>query len=128
MKDINDESDIRILVDAFYRKVLVDPVIGFIFTEIADLSWEKHMPVMYAFWSSTLLGVAGYNSNPMEKHFHLDKKIKLEKAHFDQWLKLWEETVHELFSGKTSEEAISRAKNIAALMHHKIAQQRNINS
>ncbi len=44
MKDIQDPKDIQYLVDSFYKKVLQDDVIGYIFTEVVAISWEKHIP------------------------------------------------------------------------------------
>lgn len=120
-KDITTEEDIKLLVDSFYKKVIPDKSIGFIFTEVVKLSWEKHIPVMYSFWSSILLGTNSYRNNPMIKHLELNKMAPLTSQHFDRWLVLWEETVNEFFEGKTAKEAIQRAKNIAALMQHKIA-------
>lgn len=122
--DITSQEDIQLLVDSFYKKVLVDPIIGFIFTEVVQLSWEKHIPIMYAFWTSILLPPGDYTGNPMGKHFQLDKKVHFTKVHFDKWLQLWEETVNENFIGDKATEAITRAKNIAAIMFHKIEQQR----
>ncbi len=122
--DISTRADIELLVDSFYKKVLVDPIIGFIFTEVAQLSWEKHMPIMYAFWSSVLLPPSDYTGNPMGKHFKLDKEVHFTKAHFDRWLELWEQTVNDCFVGDKANEAVTRARNIAALMFHKITEQR----
>ena len=124
-KDIVNETDIKLLVDSFYNKVLRNPVIGFIFTEVAQLSLEKHMPVMYAFWGSILLGSQTYTGNPMAKHFELDNKTTLTAQYFAEWLLLWESTVNELFAGEKANEAIARAKNIAAVMQYQIQQQRN---
>lgn len=121
--DIANENDIKILVDKFYKKVLTDSEIGFIFTDIAHLSLEKHMSIMYSFWGSTLLGQHSYKGNPMTKHIDLNKIIPLKQNHFERWLELWEQTVNENFAGEKANEAISRAKNIAALMQYKIAQQ-----
>ncbi len=122
LEDIKAEKDIELLIDLFYKRVLIDPVIGFIFKEVVALSWEKHIPIMNAFWNSILLGAGTYNGNPMIKHIELDKKTPLTKLHFDRWLQLWEESIIDNFSGEKANEAITRAKNIAALMVHKIAQ------
>ena len=124
MQDITTEQDIKILVDNFYSKVLVDPVIGFIFTDVAKLSLEKHMPVMYSFWTSLLLGANTYTGNPMVKHMALDKQVQLTKTHFERWLELWEQTVNENFKGDKANEAISRAKSIAGVMQLEIEQVR----
>ncbi|MBI2269269.1 MAG: group III truncated hemoglobin [Bacteroidetes bacterium] len=126
--DISTEADIKLLIDSFYKKVIADPTIGFIFTNIVALSWEKHIPIMNSFWGSVLLGKNTYSGNPMIKHIELDKKIMLKKEHFDKWLLLWEDTVHENFSGENAREAISRAKNIASLMQFKIEQNQVTNN
>lgn len=122
--DIQTEADIQLLVDSFYKQVLPDPLIGFIFTDIAQLSWEKHIPIMYQFWGSILLGKGNYEGNPMSPHFALDKKVKLEPAHFNRWLQLWQATIEQHFTGPVAADAIKRAKNIAALMQYKIEQNR----
>ena len=121
-KDILSESDVKHLVDEFYKKVLIDPIIGFIFTEVIALSWQKHIPIMYSFWNSILLGSNTYTGNPMIKHIKLNQKEFLKKEHFNRWLMLWEGTVNENFSGPKADEAISRAKNIAGIMQYKIGQ------
>ncbi|WP_367274609.1 group III truncated hemoglobin [uncultured Lutibacter sp.] len=50
MKDINNREDIELLVNKFYEKVKVDETIGYIFNEIANINWDKHLPKMYDFW------------------------------------------------------------------------------
>lgn len=127
MNDIASQEDIQLLVDSFYQKVKLDPVIGFIFTEVVPISWEEHMPVMYAFWGSILLGTSTYQANPMAKHLALDQKVTLTPEHFERWLRLWKSTVREHFSGEKAEEAISRASGIAALMQYKVEQNRPVN-
>jgi hemoglobin len=122
LKDISSETDVKHLLDSFYKKVIADPVIGFIFTEVIALSWEKHMPIMYSFWTSLLLGPNTYAGNPMIKHIELNQKTPLTKEHFERWLTLWESTVHENFSGPKADEAISRAKSISGIMQFKIGQ------
>jgi hemoglobin len=122
--DIESEADIKILVDTFYRKVIEDPIIGFFFTTVVPISWEKHIPVMYTFWGSILLGNQTYHDNPMMKHILLDKKSQLTEVQFDRWLELWETNVNENFSGNTANEAILRAKMIAPLIKHSVTQSR----
>jgi hemoglobin len=128
MHDINDETDVALLTDKFYKKVIPDPLIGPFFTDVVKFSWDEHIPIMNKFWGSVLLGSGSYNGNPMVKHFMLDKKSELNQVHFDRWLQLWEETVNENFSGEKAAETIMRAKNIAGIMHYKIVQNRNFNT
>jgi hemoglobin len=124
MKDIQTTKDIELLIDRFYKKVMINPVIGHFFTEVVHLSWEHHIPIMISFWSTMLLGTNSYQGNPMIKHMDIDKLSRLEKHHFDQWLVLWEETINENFAGDKAHEAISRAKSIAAVMQLKVEQNR----
>lgn len=123
-KDISNREDIERLVNSFYGKVKSDPVIGYLFTDIAKLDFEHHLPVMYRFWETTLLGELTYKGNPMAVHMQLDQKEKLTQAHFSQWLKLFTETVDELFEGAVASEAKNRATQIAHLMLYKVQQAR----
>lgn len=125
LHDIVTEADIAALVDAFYKKVVVDPVIGFIFTDVIALSWDEHIPIMNAFWGSILLGTRTYHRNPMIKHIELDKRVLLVDAHFDRWLELWEQTLTEHFNGPTARFAFERATQIARVMQAKLAQTRS---
>ena len=119
-RDISSREDIELLVDSFYKKVLDDDVIGHFFNEVAEIDWDKHMPIMYDFWETTLLGTLSYTGNPMAKHFDLHKKSPLAVQHFQRWLELWKETVLELFEGDKANETIQRATTIAKLMEFKV--------
>ncbi len=121
LHDIKDREDIRRLVDEFYTRVLADEKIGFIFKEIAQINLEHHMPVMYDFWETTLLNSNAYKRNPMQVHLDLNRKVKLEKEHFDRWLHLFNETIRDLFEGEKAELAKTRALSISTVMQIKIA-------
>ena len=45
-KDISNRKDIETLIQLFYEKVMLDPVIGFIFTEVVAIHWEHHIPLI----------------------------------------------------------------------------------
>ena len=51
--DILTREDIKLLVDRFYDKVQSDPLLGPVFSHV---DWPHHLPIMYNFWSSMLLG------------------------------------------------------------------------
>ena len=121
-KDIESKGDIKLLVNSFYGKVLKDQTIGHFFNEVAQLDFDKHMPVMYSFWETTLLGNITYKGNPMIKHIELGRKAAMRKEHFDRWLELWQETIYEYFAGEKAELAISRATQIGRLMQFKVEQ------
>jgi hemoglobin len=123
-KQIQSREDIEILVDAFYKKVLINPLIGHFFTEVAQIGLRQHMPVMYSFWETVLLGVMSFKGAPIPKHIELDRKMPLHKAHFDEWIRLWTETVYEHFEGEVADDAVKRANLMGELMLFKIGQGR----
>ena len=121
-KDIEGRQDIEKLVDSFYQKVIKDDTIGYIFNDVVKLDWEKHIPIMYDFWETTLFHQAIYKGNPMKIHVDLNAKETLKKDHFDQWLAMFNETVDELFHGEKASLAKTRALSIATVMQIKIHQ------
>ncbi len=124
MNDITTREDVEFLVKEFYNQVIKDELIGFFFTDVAKIDLNKHLPKMYNFWESILLGNPVYEGHPMGKHFPINEVSALEEKHFNRWLQIWEKTVHENFDGENAENAINRALNIARIMNHKMANAR----
>lgn len=118
--DIRTRGDVEFLIRSFYEKVMVDETISYLFTEVAQIDLPSHLPKLYDFWCSLLLGESSYKGNPMTVHFHLHAKSPLQKEHFSVWLTLFTATVDELFIGAKAEEAKTRARNTAQLMEYKI--------
>lgn len=118
--DIATRTDIELLVTSFYKKVIVDPLIGYIFNDIAKVDWPKHMPVMFDFWESALFGTGVYTGNPIVIHKALNQQIPLTNTHFERWLFLFDTTVDELFEGEMSVLAKQRALSIATVIRMKI--------
>lgn len=116
LKDIQNRTDIELLVRSFYNKVNQDSLLSPVFNEVAAVHWESHLPVMYDFWSTMLLGDKSYKGNPFPKHIPLP----INKVHFDRWLMLFLETVDEHFSGETAGEAKMRARSIAGVFQFKL--------
>ena len=120
LHDIADRNDIQTLVDGFYAKALNDPVIGFLFTEVAKIDLPTHLPKLYNFWEMVLLGGQSYQGSPLIPHFHLHLRHPLERAHFVRWLELFHQTVDEHFAGPVAELAKARAERIAQNFHARI--------
>ena len=123
--DITCRADIEKFIGNFYENVKQDKTIGFIFTEVADMNWEKHIPLIVDFWETILLDNPVYKNNAMEVHYDLNKKLPLKKEHFESWLTLFNQAVDELFTGKTADVAKTRAKSIAAVMLFKMENANN---
>jgi len=119
-RDIENRRDIETLVDYFYEKIKSDSIIGYIFTDIAHVSWEKHLPVMYNFWENAIFYTGIYNGNPMQIHQHLHRVANLKTEHFEQWIRLFTSSVDELFEGDNANLIKQRAISISTVMQIKI--------
>lgn len=123
--DIMCRTDIENFIGNFYENVKQDKTIGFIFNEVADMNWEKHIPLIVDFWETILLDNPVYKNNAMEVHYDLNKKLPLKKEHFESWLALFNQAVDKLFTGKVADHAKTRAKSIAAVMLFKMENANN---
>ena len=123
-KDIETREDIDRLMIDFYQKAMRDEMIGFIFTDVANLDIKNHLPIIGDFWESLLLGSNMYqknhNRNPLQIHALLNEKTPLLPAHFRRWLEIFAETVDKYFSGVRADFAKTRAEAIANRMQNYI--------
>ncbi len=125
-KDITGMKDIIKLVDLFYEKVKSDDLISHFFTEVVKVNWDKHLPVMYRFWDNALFFTGVYEGKPLEIHQHLHQLAGLTEAHFERWIKLFTETVDELFEGPKALLAKERAISISTVMQMKLFKKNNL--
>ena len=125
MRDIETRTDIEELMAAFYRKALADELIGYIFTDVARIDLEHHLPVISDFWEMMLFGTvnfpAKYGRSPMQVHQALSEKVNFRAEHFGRWVKLFCETVEERFAGERAALAKVRAVSIAETMRLKFS-------
>lgn len=113
MADIETRDDCEALVRAFYERALADPVIGFLFTDVAKLDLEAHVPKITDFWETVLLGGLSYRGGVFGPHARLHEKAGLRPGHFQRWLALWTETVDATFAGERAELAKAHAVRTA---------------
>ncbi|MCW5960688.1 MAG: group III truncated hemoglobin [Pyrinomonadaceae bacterium] len=119
MQDIENRADIDLLMKEFYEKALADDKIGYLFTEVAKLDLEHHLPVIGDFWESLLLGARNYQRhgrNPLQVHGELHQKSPLKFEHFERWLELFNDCIDRSFEGERADFAKQRAGMIANRM------------
>jgi hemoglobin len=121
-RDIETRADLFVLLEKFYDSLLKDQSIAYIFTEVAKIDMQNHLPVIVGFWEMVLFGAHTYNKNAIQPHLILNERSKFEKHHFDTWLGCFGKTVDELFDGKNAFAAKQKAKSIATIMQIKMAQ------
>ena len=113
MTDIVTRADVETLVNTFYDRVKADALLGPVF---AHVDWPHHLPIMYNFLSTFLLGDQSYTGSPFAPHM----KLTITADHFSRWLALFTATVDNTFAGYTANEAKHRAQTIAAMFQHKL--------
>ncbi|GAB3990617.1 hypothetical protein GCM10028807_18170 [Spirosoma daeguense] len=119
-KTLDSPEAIKFLVDSFYEKVQADPFIGPVFTDVAQVDWAAHLPKMYAFWESIILGNNRYDGHPFRPHLIVNQQHTLTTAHFERWLHLFYKTLAENFTGETAEQVRQRATQIALVWSRKL--------
>lgn len=115
-KDITRLDDIKLLVDTFYDHIRQDEMLGIIFNQNIQDKWPEHLSKMYRFWQTLLLDEYTYDGRPFPPHAHLP----IGKQHFDHWLKLFNQTVDDLFAGEKADEAKWRANKMSVMFQSKL--------
>lgn len=114
--DLDSPEHIRAFIEAFYRRLLADPVLGPIFTQVAEIDLERHLPLICAYWEKLLLGGRDYRRHTMDIHRELHARRPLQQRDFERWLHLFETTLDAGFGGPRTEQARRTARQIAANM------------
>ena len=123
-KDIQNLTDIQLLVDTFYGKVRENSLLKDIFNNIIQDRWPEHLAKMYNFWQTVLLEEHTYYGSPFVPH----AKLPVDLEHFDEWLMLFNSTVDDLFEGEKAEKAKWQGQRMAEMFHSKIEYYKNNSS
>jgi len=108
-------KNIEKMVFIFYRKVLKDDIVGpFFIAKLGDDMnndyWKPHLEILINFWSSMTLGEATYSGNPFAPHTQLGE---LKRETFEQWLKLFFQTLDEVYAPHIGDAFKERSMAIA---------------
>ena len=123
MNDIKTQEDLHLLVADFYKKLLIDNRISYIFTDVVKIKLEEHLPILVTFWSQVILGTGGYSNNLTQIHLDVNLKEHLSPELFTIWLEHFYAAVDENFMGENSEKIKTQALSLATILKIKIAQQ-----
>lgn len=115
-KDITTIEDIQLLVETFYSNVRKSALIGPFFNAALQNRWPEHLEKMYCFWQTVLLKERTYTGSPFKPH----AAMPLKQLHFDTWLRLWNDTIDQQFSGPIASEAKWRGEKMAAMFLSRI--------
>jgi len=112
-KDVLHRSDIDDIITRFYEVMLKDSIVGYIFTDVAKIDLQHHLPLIGDFWADILFKQHNYQGNTLQKHLDVHHKIPLRPGHFTRWLFLFNRAVDEKHSGENADFMKSRAELVA---------------
>ncbi|EDZ61987.1 putative globin [Sulfurimonas gotlandica GD1] len=109
------KENLNKMVIRFYTKILNDNVVGPFFIEklgddLNNDTWKPHIILLTNFWASIALGDQNYRGNPLAPHLELEG---LRRESFDQWLKLFFETLDSIYEPRTADMFKQRSTIIA---------------
>jgi hemoglobin len=120
MKDIENQDDIYCLVDNFYKRLLSDASISYLFTDVVKIKLEEHLPILVTFWSQAIFDTGGYFNNLTKIHLDINKKEHLTPELFSIWLNHFNDSVNDNFVGTNAEKIITQALSLSTIMQIKI--------
>ena len=127
MKDIENQQDLYFMVAEFYKNLLADTKIAYIFTDLVKIKIEEHLPILVTFWSQMIFGTGGYTNNLTDIHLKVDQMEHLTPELFEIWISHFNETLDENFNGKNADEIKHQAQNLSIILQIKIkAQQQKL--
>ena len=93
------KENINKMVIRFYTKILNDETVGPFFIaklgdDLKNDFWKPHIEILTNFWASIALGDQNYRGSPFAPHLQIGG---LERSTFDQWLKLFFETLDSIY-------------------------------
>lgn len=108
-------ENIRTLVMSFYSKIIKDDIVGpFFIAKLGDdmesEHWKTHLETIVGFWSSLAFGTPKYSGNLFLPHTQLGD---LKRETFERWLKLFGETLDEVYVEAIAQKFKERATIIA---------------
>lgn len=116
--DVREQIDT--FVDAFYERVLLDPLLAPLFIELARIELSEHLPRIKAYWRKMLLGDSDYQRHMMRKHREVDARQVFADEHYQRWLSLFEETLSRHPLGAQTGRASELARRVAGNMRQNL--------
>jgi hemoglobin len=99
------KENLNKMVVKFYAAVLKDEIVAPFFIEklgdnLGTFLWKTHIELLTNFWASLALGDTTYKGNPFTPHLRVKG---LQRKTFEQWLKIFFETVESIYEPEITE-------------------------
>ena len=113
--DTVDRAKIEQMVREFYAVVLKDEILSPFFIkalgdDLESGKWHEHLNTLANFWMLMMVGWKNYRGDPFPPHAFLGLT---NRDVFERWLKLFKETVDEMFISEISDKFYKKADVLA---------------
>ena len=116
-RDLGDREEIAEFVTRFYREIAQDDRFHLYFDTLAHVDWHAHTLDLTDFWAGLLLGEPhDLADDVIEAHRWLHDAEPFDAALFARWLKIFDTTLDEGWTGPITEIARRRGHGIAWAM------------
>lgn len=116
--DLCKQEDLEVLLRHFYTLIFKDPIIGYLFVDVARVKLDDHIPIVVSFWSDQLLATREYSGELYKAHLQVHQKAQLKPGHFTRWLHLLDKSVLECgYEGPKTNRLLDLAQRIAKSMN-----------
>lgn len=117
------EERLRRTLWAFYARVVQDELLGPVFLRkigpFPQGGWPVHMLRLEGFWRAVLGAESAYRGQPGPAH----RRLGADGRHFERWLELWAETLHEQLDPPEAETLTGLAQRMRGpLQRHALAE------
>lgn len=120
VRDLDSRGEIHDLVIDFYREIVLDPELGRVFVDLAEVDWTIHIPRLIDYWARVLLGDSGYDGYILRPHQHVHRMEAFQLGYFDRWYELFEGCVNARWQGPFAEAAKDHAARMAKTLARRI--------
>lgn len=118
--ELSSRADIDRLVEHFYERAMVDPLLAPVFEVLAIVGLDDHLVVVGDFWEQILFRTTRYEGAFTPVHRALHGKYGLTPVRFERWRELWHESVDELFTGVDADRAKSKADAMVTALRRSV--------
>lgn len=110
-----DRISVEKLVREFYPKIVKDELVGPYFiralgNNLKNDKWYEHFATLDRFWLTLMNGEDGYWGDPFPPHAFIGE---LYPKTFERWLKVFRETVDELFIPEVADKFYKKSEILA---------------
>lgn len=118
--DLDSRSEIHDLVVYFYREIVFDEFLDYVFEDVAQVDWNAHIPRLIDYWCGVLLRQPGYDGMILAAHEDVHELDNFTVEHFETWFAMWVRCVDDQWSGPLADKAKSHAAGMAKVMSRKL--------